>query len=49
MGLKHGIYWRKGETPLSNVYLSILRSMGIRQNAFADSTGVVRNSIFSRV
>ena len=29
MGLRHGDYWRKDDTPLSNVYLSILRSMGI--------------------
>jgi hypothetical protein len=49
MGLKHGAYWRKGDTQLSNVYLSILHSMGIEQKAFADSTGVVKNSIFSRV
>jgi hypothetical protein len=49
MGLKHGAYWRKGNTQLSNVYLSILHSMGIEQKAFADSTGVVKNSIFSRV
>src|SRR4051794_13744085 len=39
MGLKHGNYWRgKGETPMSNVYLSILRSLGIEQESFSDST-----------
>ena len=49
MGLKHGSYWRKGDTPLSNVYLSILHSMGIEERSFADSTGVLRDSIFSKV
>ena len=49
MGLEHGGYWHKGDTPMSNVFLSILHSMGIEQHTFSDSTGVVRNSIFSRV
>lgn len=48
MGLKHGAYWKSGETRMSNVYLSILRSMGIEQEAFADSTGTVTGSIFGR-
>ena len=49
MGLKHGVYWRHGETPMSNMYLSILRSLGIAQDSFADSSGTLSNSIFSRV
>ncbi len=49
MGLKHGTYWRKGETRMSNVYLSILRSLGIEKDSFADSTGTLSNSIFGRV
>jgi hypothetical protein len=49
MGLKHGTYWRDGETRMSNVYLSILRSMGIEERTFADSTGVVDKSIFSAI
>ncbi len=49
MGLKHSGYWRSGETRMSNVHLSILRSMGIEQESFSDSTGTVSNSIFSRV
>ncbi|MCH8829726.1 MAG: DUF1552 domain-containing protein [Planctomycetes bacterium] len=49
MGLKHGTYWRKDGTPMSNVYLSILHSLGIPAKSFADSTGVLRDSIFSRV
>lgn len=49
MGLKHGGYWRNGETRMSNVHLSILRSMGIEQELFSDSTGTVSDSIFSQV
>ena len=49
MGLQHGSYWRDGETLMSNVYLSILRSMKIERDSFADSTGVVQSSIFSTV
>ena len=49
MGLRHGQYWRKGETRMSNVYLSILRSLGIEQEAFSDSTSTLSDSIFSRV
>jgi hypothetical protein len=48
MGLKHGVYWRNGESRMSNMYLSILRSMGIEQESFADSTGTLTGSIFSR-
>jgi hypothetical protein len=48
MGLKHGTYWRNGETRMSNMYLGILRSMGIEQESFADSTGTLGNSIFGR-
>jgi hypothetical protein len=49
LGLKHGKYWRRGETRMSNVHLSILRSLGIEQESFADSTGTLSDSIFSRV
>ena len=48
MGLKHGTYWRAGETRMANMYVSILRSLGIGQESFADSTGTVGGSIFSR-
>ncbi|MBL8221544.1 MAG: DUF1552 domain-containing protein [Bryobacterales bacterium] len=46
MGLKHGVYWRNGETRMANVYLSILRSLDIQAESFADSTGTLSNSIF---
>jgi len=49
MGLKHGNYWRgEGETRMSNVYLSILRSMGIEQESFADSTGTLTGPVFTK-
>ena len=47
MGLRHGSYWRDGETLMSNVFLSILHSMGIEQTSFADSTGTVRGPVFA--
>jgi hypothetical protein len=50
LGLKHGIYWRaEGETRMSNMYLSILHSLGIEHESFADSTGTLTNPIFNRV
>ena len=49
MGLKHGTYQQGKHTRMANVYLSILRSMGIDQKSFADSTGVLKGSIFGRV
>jgi Protein of unknown function (DUF1552) len=49
LGLKHGTYWRNGETRMANVYLSILRSLGIESPSFADSTGTLSKSIFGRV
>jgi hypothetical protein len=48
MGLKHGVYWRKGESRMSNMYLSILRSLGIEEEAFSDSTGTLSSPVFSR-
>jgi hypothetical protein len=34
---------------MSNVYLSILHTMGIEQESFADSTGTLSCPVFSRV
>jgi hypothetical protein len=48
MGLKHGTYWRDGESRMSNMYLSILRSLGIEEETFSDSTGTLNSSVFSR-
>ncbi len=47
MGLKHGTYWSQDATPMANLHLSILRSMGIEQESFSDSTSVLNDSIFS--
>ena len=47
MGLKHGQFWNDGDTLMSNVHLSILHSMGIKYDSFADSTGTLQKSIFS--
>ncbi|HWB14565.1 MAG TPA: DUF1552 domain-containing protein [Pirellulales bacterium] len=49
MGLRHGTYWREGETRMSNVFLSILHSMRIEVSSFSDSTGTAGSSIFSQV
>ena len=38
MGLKHGQYWRNGKTQMSDVFLSILHSLGVEEETFADST-----------
>ena len=47
MGLRHGSYWRQEKAKMSNMYLSILRSMDIEENAFADSSSTLGKSIFS--
>ncbi|MEE2643018.1 MAG: DUF1552 domain-containing protein [Planctomycetota bacterium] len=49
MGLKHGTFWQKKETRMTNLYLSILHSLGIEAESFADSTGVLKDSIFTSV
>ena len=47
MGVKHGVHLRQPSTPMANVYLSILRSLKVEVESFADSTGVLHNSIFA--
>jgi hypothetical protein len=49
MGLKHGLHSRTTNTPMSNLYLSILRSLKIDTASFSDSTGVIHDSIFSAI
>lgn len=46
MGLKHGTYWYRDNERLSNLYLSILQSMQFPEASFADSTGILPDSIF---
>lgn len=48
MGLKHGKFWRNGDSRMSNMYLSILRSMGIQQESFADSTSTLTSPVFTK-
>jgi len=48
MGLKHGRYYRNGESRMANMYLSILRAMDIHQESFADSTGTLTGSPFTK-
>ena len=47
MGLKHGTYWKNNETRMSNMHLSILRSMGVEKESFADSTGTLNSPVFT--
>lgn len=40
LGLRHGQYRRFGEeTPLSNLFVTVLQALGLPTDAFADSTG----------
>ncbi len=48
LGLKHGMYWRQDGARMSNMYLSILRAMGIEQESFADSTSTLTTPVFTR-
>jgi hypothetical protein len=44
-GFKHGqhlAFDRKNNTPLSNVFLSVLQRLGIETNSFGSSTGTLR-------
>lgn len=49
LGLKHGRYWRKDDARMSNLYLSILHSLGAAEASFADSTGTLGDPVFGRV
>ena len=46
MGLKHRQYWKSGGTRMTDMYLSILHSMGIAEESFGDSRSTLSNSIF---
>ncbi|MDX2269556.1 MAG: DUF1552 domain-containing protein [Bryobacter sp.] len=48
MGLQHGQYWKQQDARMSNLYVSILRSMGIEQETFADSTGTTATEVFAK-
>ncbi len=49
MGLKHGTYWRGAEeSRMSDMYVSILRALGVEQETFADSTGTISSPVFTK-
>ena len=48
MGLHHGQYWRNGKTQMSDVFLSILHSMGIEEDTFADSSKTAARGLFTK-
>jgi|TARA_B000000557_G_scaffold195036_1_gene160416 hypothetical protein len=48
MGLKHDQYWRNGKTRMSDVFLSILHSLGVEEETFADSTKAGAHEVFTK-
>lgn len=48
MGVRHGQYWRKDDARMSNLFVSILRSLEVEQESFADSTGTLSSPIFGK-
>lgn len=48
MGLKHGQYWRNGESRLGNMYISILRALNVPVESFADATGTLSSPVFTK-
>ena len=47
MGLKHGSYQRFDDSvPLSNLFVSMLNTVGVRSDRFADSTGRLTTEVF---
>ena len=46
MGLKHGTYWHRDKARMSDLYMSILQAMQLPETSFADSDGVLTDSIF---
>ena len=48
MGLKHGQYWRNGDTQMSDVFLSILHSLGVEEETFADSKHTGAREVFTK-
>jgi hypothetical protein len=49
MGLKHGSYWHTKENRMSNMFLSILRSMEIEVPSFSDSTTTYTDGVFAKL
>ena len=47
MGLQHGTFWHREKAKMTNLHMSILRSLKIEVDSFADSSGTLSNSIFT--
>ena len=47
MGIQHGGHWKQNDTPMCNLYLSILSAMGIPESSFGDSTGRLTSGAFA--
>lgn len=48
LGLKHGKYWRKEDSRMTNMYVSIMRALALPVEAFADSTSTLDSGVFTR-
>ncbi|XZE54283.1 DUF1552 domain-containing protein [Planctomycetaceae bacterium SH139] len=46
MGLRHGSHLQQPDTPMSNLYLSILHSLNIEVDTFGDSRGTLGSELF---
>lgn len=48
MGIKHGSFQKfDNSTPMSNLFVSMLNTVGVRAKRFSDSTGALQTDIFS--
>jgi hypothetical protein len=47
MGLRHGSHLQQPDTPMSNLYLSILHSLNIEVDTFGDSKGTLGGALFT--
>ncbi len=48
LGLRHGKYLQTGESRMANLYLSILHSLGVATESFADSNGKLATDVFTK-
>ena len=46
MGFEHGQFLKFGsEVPLSNLFVTIQKSLGVKADSFADSTGIMSEAL----
>ncbi len=48
LGIRHGQYWQTSEAKMSNLYLSILHSLGVETESFGDSTNTLATEVFTK-